>query len=159
MKKVGVKALQNLSSLPENGLQMIREGAVDQLFKLLYCHRLSSTSLREQVASTIMHLAISTTTPEADQMKALIFKSEEDIFRLFSLISLTGPHVQQSILQTFIAVCQSSSGFEIRTTLRQVYYWNSCKFLFFCLHAWFCVSALKSFCAYNFFVCSSNTGI
>ncbi|KAH7854226.1 hypothetical protein Vadar_011503 [Vaccinium darrowii] len=120
MKKVAVKALQNLSSLPQNGLQMIREGAVDQLFELLYCHRLSSTSLRERVAATIMHLAISTTAPEADQMKALIFKSEEDIFRLFSLISLTGPHVQQSILQTFIAVCQSSSGFEIRTTLRQI---------------------------------------
>lgn len=121
MKKVSVKALQNLSTIPQNGLQMIREGAVGQLFELLYCHRLSSTSLREQVAATIMHLAISTTAPEADQMKASIFDSEEDIFKLFSLISLTGPQVQQSILQTFIAMCQSSSGFEIRTTLRQVY--------------------------------------
>ncbi|KAG5558892.1 hypothetical protein RHGRI_008741 [Rhododendron griersonianum] len=120
MKKVSVKALQNLSTIPQNGLQMIREGAVGQLFELLYCHRLSSTSLREQVAATIMHLARSTTAPEADQMKASIFDSEEDIFKLFSLISLTGPQVQQSILQTFIAMCQSSSGFEIRTTLRQI---------------------------------------
>ncbi|PSS04478.1 U-box domain-containing protein [Actinidia chinensis var. chinensis] len=120
MKEVAVKALQNLSSIQQNGLQMIREGAVGKLFELLYCHRLSSTSLREQVLATIMHLAISTTSPEADQMQASIFESEEDIFKLFSLISLTGPNAQQSIIQTFIAMCQSSSGFEIRTTLRQI---------------------------------------
>ena len=120
MKEVAVKALQNLSSIQQNGLQMIREGAVGKLFELLYCHRLSSTSLREQVLATIMHLAISTTSPEADQMQVSIFESEEDVFKLFSLISLTGPDAQQSIIQTFIAMCQSSSGFEIRTTLRQV---------------------------------------
>ena len=99
---------------------MIREGAVGKLFELMYCHGLSSTSLREQVAAIIMHLAISTTSPEADKTQVSIFESEEDVVKLFSLISLTGPDAQQSIIQTFIAMCRSSSGFEIRTTLRQV---------------------------------------
>lgn len=31
MKKVAVKALRNLSSVPQNGLQMIKEGAVGPL--------------------------------------------------------------------------------------------------------------------------------
>ncbi|KAL7003647.1 hypothetical protein U1Q18_004796 [Sarracenia purpurea var. burkii] len=75
MKKVAVKALQNLSSIPQNGLQMIREGAVSPLFEIMYCHGLSSTGLREQVASTIMQLAISTTAHEADQMPISIFET------------------------------------------------------------------------------------
>ncbi|KAF8379970.1 hypothetical protein HHK36_027436 [Tetracentron sinense] len=119
MKKVAVKALQNLSSLPRNGLQMIREGAVGLLLDLLYRHSSSSPSLREQVAATIMHLAISTTAQEADQTPLTLLESDEDIFRLFSLINLTGPDVQQSILMTFHAMCQSPSGRDIRTKLRQ----------------------------------------
>ncbi|KAA8533570.1 hypothetical protein F0562_030996 [Nyssa sinensis] len=120
MKKVAVKALQNLSSVPQNGLQMIREAALGPLFELLYRHSLSSPSLREDVAATIMHLAISTTVQEADQMQISLFESEEDIFKLFSLISLTGPDVQRCILETFCAMCQSSSGLDIRTKLRQI---------------------------------------
>ncbi|GMP70656.1 hypothetical protein CsSME_00029420 [Camellia sinensis var. sinensis] len=120
MKKVAVKALQNLSSMPQNGQQMIREGAVGPLFELLYCHRLSSSSFRKQVAATIAHLAISNTSPEEDEMQVSIFESEEDVFKLFSLVSLTGLDVQESILQIFIVTCQSSSGFEIRTALRQI---------------------------------------
>ncbi|KAL7214047.1 hypothetical protein ACSBR1_026465 [Camellia fascicularis] len=120
MKKVAVKALQNLSSIPQNGQQMIREGAVGLLFELLYCHRLSSSSFRKQVAATIAHLAISNTSPEEDEMQGSIFESEEDVFKLFSLVSLTGLDVQESILQIFIVTCQSSSGFEIRTALRQI---------------------------------------
>ncbi|GFY84045.1 hypothetical protein Acr_03g0008190 [Actinidia rufa] len=99
---------------------MIKEGAVGKLFELMYCHGLSSMSLHEQVAATIMHLTISTTSPEADQMQVSIFESEEDVVKLFSLISLTGPDAQQSIIQTFIAMCQSSYGFEIRTTFKTV---------------------------------------
>ncbi|GMY07578.1 U-box domain-containing protein 44-like [Fagus crenata] len=120
MKKVAVKALLQLSSLPQNGLQMIKEGAVEPLFELLYRHSLSSPTLREQVAATIMHLAVSTTLQEADQEQVLLLESEEDIFKLFSLISLTGPDIQRSILQTFHALCHSPNGFDIRMKLRQL---------------------------------------
>uniref|UniRef100_A0A5B6Z597 Putative U-box domain-containing protein 43 n=1 Tax=Davidia involucrata TaxID=16924 RepID=A0A5B6Z597_DAVIN len=120
MKKVAIKALQNLSSVPQNGLQMIREGAPGPLFELLYRHSLSLPSLREQVAAIIMHLAISTTEQESDQTQISLLESEDDIFKLFSLISLTGPDVQRCILQTFHAMCESPSGLDIRTTLRQL---------------------------------------
>lgn len=119
-RKVGVKALLHLSNLPQNGLEMIRKGAVGPLFELLYSHGLSSPTLREQVAETIMHLAISTTTKEAAEEQVSLLDSEEDIFKLFSLISLTGPDIQRSILKTFHAMCQSSSGLEIRIKLRQL---------------------------------------
>ena len=121
MKEVAVKALYNLSSVPQNGLRMIREGAAGPLFELLYRHSLSSPSFRGEVAVIIMHLATSTTTLEADQMHISLLESEEDIFKLFSLISLTGPDIQQIILQTFHAMCQSHSGLDIRTKLRQVW--------------------------------------
>ncbi|KAB2014078.1 hypothetical protein ES319_D09G200900v1 [Gossypium barbadense] len=92
MKTVAVKALQNLSSLPQNGLQMIKEGAVGPLFEILYCHSLSSPSLREQVAVVIMHLAKSTNSPAADDEKISLLES----------------------------VCWSSLGSEIRAKLRQL---------------------------------------
>lgn len=120
MKKVAAKALLHLSNVLENGLQMIREGAVGPLFELLYRHSLSSPTLREQVAATIMHLATSTTLQEADQEQVFLLESEEDIFKLFSLISLTGPDIQISILQSFHAMCQSPPGFNIMLKLRQV---------------------------------------
>ncbi|PPD86019.1 hypothetical protein GOBAR_DD17069 [Gossypium barbadense] len=119
MKTVAVKALQNLSSLPQNGLQMIKEGAVGPLFEILYCHSLSSPSLREQVAVVIMHLAKSTNSPAADDEKISLLESGEDIFKLFSLISFTGPNIQRNILEAFCAVCWSSLGSEIRAKLRQ----------------------------------------
>ncbi|KAF8412083.1 hypothetical protein HHK36_000037 [Tetracentron sinense] len=119
MKKVSVKALQNLSTLPRNGLQMIREGAVSPLLDLLFCHSSLSPSLREQVASTIMHLAIATATQEAGQTSLSLLEFDEDIFRLFSLINLTGPDVQRSILRTFHAMCQSPYATDVRTKLNQ----------------------------------------
>ncbi|XP_057950812.1 U-box domain-containing protein 44-like [Malania oleifera] len=120
IKTVAVKALQNLSSIPQNALQMIREGASGPLFEVLYRHSLSLPTLREQVAATIMHLATSTTVQEADQLQVSLLESEEDIFKFFSLISLTGPDVQRSILQSFHAMCQSPFGLDIRTKLRQL---------------------------------------
>ncbi|KAG6745527.1 hypothetical protein POTOM_050020 [Populus tomentosa] len=58
VKKVAVKALQNLSNAPKNGLQMIRKGAVGALFEILYRQNsLSSPHLREQAAVIIMNLA------------------------------------------------------------------------------------------------------
>lgn len=120
VKKVAVKALQNLSNVPENGLQMIREGAVGPLFEILYRHSLSSPCLREHVAAIIMNLAIATTCQEADHEQISLLESEEDIFKFFCLISLTGPEIQKSILRTFLAMCQSPSGVEIRAKLRQL---------------------------------------
>ncbi|KAM7467663.1 hypothetical protein LguiB_015225 [Lonicera macranthoides] len=120
MKKVAVKSLKNLSSIPQNGLQMIIEGAVCPLFEILYRHSLSLPSLREQVAETIMHLAAAIAVQEADQSEISFLESEEDIFKFFSLISLTGPDVQQSILRAFYAMCQSLSGFNIRINLRKI---------------------------------------
>lgn len=119
-KKVAVKALLNLSDLPQNGRQMIIEGAVGPLFELLYRHSLSSPTLREQVAAVIMHLSISTTTQEVDDEQVSLLESDEDILKLFSLVSLTGPDIQQCILKTFHALCQSPSGSDVRMKLRQV---------------------------------------
>lgn len=119
MKKVAVRALQNLSSLPKNGLQMIREGAVAPLLDLLFRHTSSSPSLREQVAATIMHLAISTVSQEIDQTEVSLFEKDEDIFVLFSFINLTGPGVQKCILRAFHAICQSPSATSLKTKLTQ----------------------------------------
>ncbi|KAB1219692.1 U-box domain-containing protein 43 [Morella rubra] len=118
MKEVALKALQNLTSSPKNGLQMIREGAVRPLLEVLYQHS-SSSSLREHAAGTIMHLALSTMSQESSQIPVALLESDEDVFMLFSLINLTGPDVQQSILQTFQALCQSPSAPNIKTKLTQ----------------------------------------
>ncbi|KAL2558776.1 U-box domain-containing protein 43 [Forsythia ovata] len=118
-KAVAVKALNNLSSVTQNGLQMIREGATHPLFELLFCHTLSFPKLREWVAITIMHLARSITVQEASEDR-VSFLNTEDVFKLFSLISLSGPSMQQTILCTFHAICKSPSCFDIRTTLRQI---------------------------------------
>lgn len=120
MKKVAVRALLNLSNLPENGQQMIKEGAVGPLFELLYRHSLAEPKLREQVAATIMHLSESTSTQEVNHEQVLLLESDEDILKLFSLVSLTGPDIQPSILKTFYALCQSPSGSDVRMKLRQV---------------------------------------
>ncbi|KAL9397068.1 hypothetical protein Peur_011321 [Populus x canadensis] len=119
MKKVAVKALQNLSSLPENGLQMIKEGAVQPLLGLLFQHISSSSSLREQVATTIMHLAVSTVSQESSPTLVSLLESDDDIFKLFSLINLAGPDVQQNILLAFHALCQSPSASNIKAKLTE----------------------------------------
>lgn len=120
MKDVAVKALQNLSSLPKNGLQMIREGAVRPLIDLLFHHNSTYSSFREHVAATIMHLAVATVSQGSGQAPIILLESDEDIFKLFSLINLTGPNVQQSIIQTFHALCQSQSSTNIKMKLMQV---------------------------------------
>lgn len=118
MKQVAVKALQNLSTLPKNGLQMIREGAVGPLLDLL-CHHTSPQTLREQVAATVMNLAISTASQDLSETQVSLLESDEDICRLFSVISLTRPTVQQSILRAFHAMCQSPSATTIKAQLTQ----------------------------------------
>ncbi|KAL0002349.1 hypothetical protein SO802_016130 [Lithocarpus litseifolius] len=120
MKNVAAKALRNLSSLPKNGLQMIKEAAVRPLLDTLFNHSASSSSsLREHAAGTIKHLAVSTMSPESSQLPVSLLESDEDIFRLFSLINLTGPEIQQSIIQTFQALCQSPSAPIIKSKLSQ----------------------------------------
>lgn len=119
MRKVAFRALQNLSSLPKNGLQIVREGAVRPLLDVLFHHSSSSRSLREHVAGTILHLAVSTVSQGSSQIPVSLLESDEDIFMLFSLINLTGPDVQQSIIRTFQALCQSPSATNIKNKLKQ----------------------------------------
>ncbi|KAL3572156.1 hypothetical protein D5086_026060 [Populus alba] len=119
MKKVAVKALQNLSSLPANGLQMIKEGAVQPLLGLLFQHISSSSSLCELAAATIMYLALSTVSQESSRTPISLLESDNDTFRLFSLINLTGSNVQLNILRAFHALCQSPSASNIKTKLTE----------------------------------------
>lgn len=123
MKRVCMKCLQCLSSVPQSGRKMIGEGAVVPLLELLYRQSPSSTTLREHVAATIMHLAQSTVYEDGDPDQSdciPLLGSEDDIFKLFSLISLTGPNIQGNILLAFHAMCRSPFGAYIRTKLRQV---------------------------------------
>ncbi|XP_059458550.1 U-box domain-containing protein 43-like isoform X2 [Corylus avellana] len=119
MRKVAFRALQNLSSLPKNGLQIVREGAVRPLLDVLFHQSSSSRSLREHVAGTIKNLAVSTVSQGSSQIPVSLLESDEDIFMLFSLINLTGPDVQKSIIQTFQALCQSPSATNIKSKLKQ----------------------------------------
>ncbi|KAJ9171548.1 hypothetical protein P3X46_014902 [Hevea brasiliensis] len=119
IQKVAIKALRNLSSLPANGLQMVREGAVRPLLDLLFRHISSSSGLREQVAATIMHLAESIVSQGSSPTPISLLESDEDALRLFSLINLTGPDVQQNILRIFYSLCQSPSGASIQTKLTE----------------------------------------
>lgn len=121
MKEVAVKALRNLSNLPQNGWHMIRQGSVSTLLGLLY-HPSSSTSLREQAAATIMHLAISTTIENTDEPPVVLFESDEEINTFFSCINLAVPEVQESILRSFQAICQSPSASSVMRKLNQVQY-------------------------------------
>lgn len=118
MKVASVKALLNLSSLPRNGLEMIRQGAVRQLLNMLYHH--AHQSLGEVVAATIMNLAISTTNQGSSGTLVSLLDCDEDIEGLFSLVKLVEPTVQQSILCTFCAMCQSPSAGSVKAKLAQV---------------------------------------
>ncbi|KAL3651302.1 hypothetical protein CASFOL_004304 [Castilleja foliolosa] len=122
IKSASVRALENLSGVTQNGLQLIKEGAKAPLFDLLFCHTLSSSSakLREHVAKTIMHMAESTASPEAFEERVVLIESEDDVFKLFSLISYSGPDMQETLLLTFRALCGSSCGLNIRTNLQQI---------------------------------------
>lgn len=119
VKTVAIKALKNLSSLKKNGLEMIRQGAARPLLDLLFQHSIQTSSVWQDVAGIIMQLAASTISQDA-QTSVLLLESDDDVFRLFSLISVTQPGVQQNIIQTFYALCQSPSSSYIRTKLNEV---------------------------------------
>ncbi|XP_019424376.1 PREDICTED: U-box domain-containing protein 43-like [Lupinus angustifolius] len=118
MKTMALKALQNVSSLKKNGLEMIRQGAARPLLDILFRQSLSS-SLREHVAPVIMQLASSTISQNVET-PVLLLESDDDVFNLFSLINYTGSDdVRQYTIQTFYALCQSPSASYIRTKLRE----------------------------------------
>ena len=121
MKEVAIRALRNLSSLPQNGLQMIRAGEERPLLDLLFHPSSSYLSLHEDIAATIMHLAASTLSQDSDQISVSFLELDEDVFKLFSLVSLTRPDVQQSILRTFHILCQSNSSTNNKFKLIQVW--------------------------------------
>ncbi|XP_028767583.1 U-box domain-containing protein 44 [Neltuma alba] len=118
VKTVAIRALRNLSSLKENGLEMIRQGVVRPMLDLLFQAGLLSLSLKEHISAIIMQLAVSTISKDG-QAPTLLLESDEDALKLFSLISFTRPDVQQNILQTFYALCQSPSASFIRGKLRE----------------------------------------
>lgn len=120
MKKAAILALEKLSGVPQNGLKMMKQGAVEMLFGILFRESLSMPNLVEKVVATIMNLALSLTSHKGDHEETPFLESEEDVFKLFSLISLYGPSVQQNVLRTFLAACQSPSGLHIRKTLRKI---------------------------------------
>nr|XP_043614871.1 U-box domain-containing protein 44-like [Erigeron canadensis] len=120
MKKAAILALEKLSDVPENGLKMIKTNAPEILFGILFRESLSIPSLIEKVVATIMNLALSLTFLESDHGDIPFLESEEDVFKLFSVISLSGPNVQQNVLRTFLAICQSHFGLNIRKTLRKI---------------------------------------
>lgn len=119
MKIVAVQALLNLSSLKRNGQEMIKKGVVRPLLDILY-RQTSSQRLRELVAATIVHLALSTVPQDSNSTPVLMLESDEDISELCSFISLTSPPLQQKILQAFHAMCLSPSAAIVKSKLREV---------------------------------------
>ncbi|CAB4270296.1 unnamed protein product [Prunus armeniaca] len=126
IKTVAVKALRNLSSLPKNGLQMIREGAERPLLDLLFNLSSSLSSLREYLAATIMHLAMSVSlessqTPSS-AIQVLVQLCENDdlnlranAVKLFSCLVEGGSesttileHVNQKCIETILKIIKAS---------------------------------------------------
>ncbi|KAF5810166.1 putative armadillo-like helical protein [Helianthus annuus] len=120
MRKAAILALEKLSGVPQNGLKIIKQNATEILLGILFRESLSIPSLVEKIVATVMNLALSLTSQDADHPEILFLETEEEVYKLFSLISLHGPNVQQYVLRTFLAVCQSSSGLNIRKILRKV---------------------------------------
>ncbi|CAA2933267.1 U-box domain-containing 44-like [Olea europaea subsp. europaea] len=118
MSIVAIGALLNLSTLRKNSQEMIRKGVMRPLLDILFSHK-SSQSLRELVAAVLVKLSQSTTVQHPGESQVLMLESDEDIYKLFSLINLTGPAVQENILQALYALCLSTSGITVREKLRQ----------------------------------------
>lgn len=125
---MAVKALQSLSSLHQNGVEMIRKRAIRPLLDLVRLQDSSSPVLQDLVAVTIMNIA--KLVPAVGNDESLVFiESDDDISWLFSLIILTGPNIQCSILQMFYALAQLPSAKDMRTKLRQVSFYVKTIFL------------------------------
>lgn len=122
IRLMAIKSLQCLSSLQQNGLQMIRERAVRPLLDLLRPQVSSSTIPRETVALILMNIAKSVSTAEADESLEFL-ESDDDISWLFSLVIVTGPEIQCNILQMFYALSRLPSAKDMRNKLRQVIFY------------------------------------
>lgn len=119
MKTVGVRALLNLSSLKNNGQEIIKKGAVRPLLNILY-RQTSSPELRELVAATMVHLAVSTVPEEgSDSVPVLMLESGDEISELFSFSNLTVIALQQDIFRAFHAMCLSPSADMVKAKLRE----------------------------------------
>ncbi|ERN13346.1 hypothetical protein AMTRI_Chr09g21620 [Amborella trichopoda] len=116
-KEASIRALQNLSTVPKNGIRMIKEGLVHPLLDLLQLPSGSSQTLREHSAATLANLAVSATMAEPGGERVVFLESDNDIFRLFSLVNLTGPSIQGSILAAFHAMCRPPSATDMRNKL------------------------------------------
>ncbi|KAG4940124.1 hypothetical protein JHK87_043995 [Glycine soja] len=118
VKTVAIKALKNLSSSKKNGQEMIRQGAARPLLNLLFNQSLHTTGLWEDVAAIIMQLAASTISQDS-QTPVLLLDFDDDVSRLFNLVSVpqSAVQVQQNIIQTFYSLCQTPSASFIRTKL------------------------------------------
>lgn len=120
MKTVGVQALLNLSSLEKNGQEIIKKGAVRPLLNILY-RQTFSPRLRELVAATIVHLALSTIAKEgSDSVPVLMLETEEEISELFLLSTMPFPALQKDIFRAFHAMCLSPSADMVKSKLREV---------------------------------------
>ena len=121
VKTVAIKALRNLSSSKKNGQEMIRQGAARPLLNLLFNQSLHTTGLWEDVAAIIMQLAASTISQDS-QTPVLLLDFDDDVSRLFNLVSVpqSAVQVQQNIIQTFYSLCQTPSASFIRTKLIEV---------------------------------------
>lgn len=119
MKTVGVQALLNLSSLEKNGQEIIKKGAVRPLLNILY-RQTFSPRLRELVAATIVHLALSTIAKEgSDSVPVLMLETEEEISELFLLSTMPVPALQKDIFWAFHAMCLSPSSDMVKSKLRE----------------------------------------
>ncbi|XP_020677741.1 U-box domain-containing protein 44-like isoform X1 [Dendrobium catenatum] len=119
IKTMAVKSLQSLSSLPENGVKMISEGALSPLIDLLRHHHYTAYHILSELAATTIMNIISSAVDLKDDESLILLKSDDDIFSLFSLVNLTGPSIQRSILRTFYALCHLTSAEDIKYKLKQ----------------------------------------
>jgi len=119
VKTVAIKALKNLSNSKKNGQEMIRQGAARPLLNLLFNQSIYTASLWEDLATIIVQLAASTISQDS-QTPVLLLDSDDDVFNLFNLVNVSEPVVQQNIIQTFYALCQTPSASCIRTKLKEV---------------------------------------
>ncbi|BAT98134.1 U-box domain-containing protein [Vigna angularis] len=118
VKTVAIKALKNLSNSKKNGQEMIRQGAARPLLNLLFNQSIYTASLWEDLTTIIVQLATSTISQDS-QTPVLLLDSDDDVFNLFNLVNVTEPVVQQNIIQTFYALCQTPSASCIRTKLKE----------------------------------------
>ncbi|XP_068649959.1 U-box domain-containing protein 44-like isoform X2 [Aristolochia californica] len=125
MKKIMAAALADIELTDIGKSTLVDEGILGSLLSLISdgdaeVRRSASSSQteRELVAATIMHISMSAQMLESDDVFGQVLDSE-DIMKLLSLVNMTGPGVQRSILRTFHALCKHPSAIEMRIKLRQ----------------------------------------